>query len=299
MSDETPKVALVRYEANGQEISLGLGDIKNIIPGGKNLTPQEAMLAIKICQSEGLNPFTGEVYFIKYGGQQMQVVMAWTTLWARVTADPRYAGHREGLLDTNGTECSIMTPWAGVGGAFCEIFVTGTVRPIRVEIRKDEYDTGKAMWKSGADGGKRVTMIIKTAREQAARQFRPRENKLYGADEVGVPTNEEGVPDFTDTVDAKFTVDEDTGEVSDVRPEDDPTLLEAFEKNTGMSYSAFCDFADNLPEPQYGQMVTAKMALGEKHLLLWPAKVQVNTVTGLKRLVEKSQAPTEEAQDNG
>ena len=56
----------VKYEANGQEITLTKDDVKKYLVSGdaSKVTDKELKMFLELCKAQGLNPFLREAYLI-------------------------------------------------------------------------------------------------------------------------------------------------------------------------------------------------------------------------------------------
>ena len=63
------KELMVKYETNGQEITLTQSDVKNFLVTGDadKVTDKEFKLFMELCKAQKLNPFLREAYLIKFG----------------------------------------------------------------------------------------------------------------------------------------------------------------------------------------------------------------------------------------
>ena len=65
------KVEITKYMANGMQVTLTPGTVKNyLISGDKDrVSDQEVSMFINLCRFTGLNPWLREAYCIKYGNE--------------------------------------------------------------------------------------------------------------------------------------------------------------------------------------------------------------------------------------
>lgn len=166
---------IVKYMTDsGAEIELSPQIIRDfLVSGNGNITDQEVMMYLKLCQYQKLNPFLREVYIIKYGDRYpATTVTGKETFLKRAMRNPKYEGHRTGISDDG------QQAWA-------EVYLTGYAVPIRCDVDYDEYvgiKDGKPnkMWAS-----KPKTMLKKVALVQALREAFPEDlGGLYFQEEV-------------------------------------------------------------------------------------------------------------------
>ena len=155
----------------------------------KNATSSELALGAMICKQQGLNPFTGDVHFVKYGEQKMQVIVSKYAFLKRAERNPNYDGFKA-WVEKEGDDLV----------AKCEVYRKDRQCPIYCETYYSEYNQGNKMWKE-----KPKTMIREVAVVQAFREAFPDElGGLYTAEE-GVmledaqPTIEEMAQQIADT----------------------------------------------------------------------------------------------------
>lgn len=148
----------------------------------KNATSSELALGVMICKQQGLNPFKGDVHFVKFGEQKMQVIVSKYAYLKRAEENPNYDGFKA-WVEQEGDEL--------VGK--CEVYRKDRKTPIYCEAYFSEYDQQNKTWKE-----KPKTMIRKVALVQALREAFPMElGGLYSEEEI---TPEQS---FTNVVDLK------------------------------------------------------------------------------------------------
>lgn len=134
----------------------------------KNASASELALGAMICKQQGLNPFTGDVHFVKYGEQKMQVIVSKYAFLKRAERNPNYDGFKAWVE----TEDNDLV-------AKCEVYRKDRQCPICGEAYLSEYNQGNKMWKE-----KPKTMIRKVAIVQTFREAFPDElGGLYTAEE--------------------------------------------------------------------------------------------------------------------
>jgi phage recombination protein Bet len=165
---------IVKYKSGDESIELSPSIIRQyLVAGNGNVTDQEAMMFIKLCQFQGLNPFLREAYLVKYSDNSpATMITGKETFVKRAVRNPIYKGHRVGISDDG------KTAWA-------EVYKKGFEFPIRVEVDFEEYvglKDGKPnrMWAS-----KPKTMLKKVALCQALRESFPEDYKgMYSPEEI-------------------------------------------------------------------------------------------------------------------
>lgn len=182
----------VRYDCGGQMVALDDSTVRNYLTKGDgNVTDQDVMLFLKLCEAQKLNPFIGEVHLIKYGNSPAQTVVGYQAYRKRAENNPSHLYCESGIVVQRGNVIdhklgTCTYPGEKLLGGWCKVY---KVRMIGQEAREivgaykevslTEYDSGRALWKS-----KPATMIEKVAISQALRE-------AYPADFAGLYTPEE------------------------------------------------------------------------------------------------------------
>lgn len=143
---------IVKFESeNGQLVQFGAEDVKQrLCP---NIEDKELALVMALCQQQRLNPFTKDVYIIKYGNSPASIVTSKDVFTKRANANPDYEGFEAGVtfMDRQGNvrqrEGSAVYSEAGekLIGGWCRVYVKGR-RPVYDEVTMQEYSTGKSGW---------------------------------------------------------------------------------------------------------------------------------------------------------
>ena len=132
-----------------------------------------------LCKSRQLNPFTREVYLIKYGSEPATMVVSRDALEKRAIKHEKYNGKTVGIYVINKeTEELIrrdgtiyMKDKEELIGAWCTVYRKDWENPVTVEVNLEEYIGRK---KDGTPNtnwaNKPVTMITKVAKAQALRE---------------------------------------------------------------------------------------------------------------------------------
>lgn len=176
-------------------------DLRAYVSGGAVATNSELAMLLTLCKTQNMNPFTKDVYFIKYKKDTpAQIVVSRDFYRKRAFSNPNFNGLEGGLIvrengEVTHTEGSFSTPEQQILGAWANVYVNGISLPFKVSVSyseyvgtKDEYinnrKTGKkfvtAMWQD-----KPGTMILKVAEAQALRLAFPAEFAgTYAAEEL-------------------------------------------------------------------------------------------------------------------
>lgn len=172
-------IATEQQSLSAKETVIDETTIKNYFC--KNATSSELALGAMICKQQGLNPFAGDVHFVKYGEQKMQVIVSKYAFLKRAERNPHYDGFKA-WVEADGDDF--------VGK--CEVYRKDRKVPIYCEVYYSEYNQKNKMWTE-----KPKTMIRKVAVVQALREAFPDElGGLYSEDEMPEEHNQVLVETF-------------------------------------------------------------------------------------------------------
>ena len=160
--------------------------LRSFVDPQHQASPQELQTLLAIVKNRNLNPFTKEVYFIKYGNNPAQIVVSKDAFMKRAEQNPNYDGFESGVIyeDETGELKSkkgiILPKGAKLIGGWCEVYRKDRTRPIYREVELSAYNTGKNWWQK-APG----QMIEKVAIVAAIRDtFSEDVGGLYTSDEM-------------------------------------------------------------------------------------------------------------------
>lgn len=160
--------------------------LRNFVDPKHQASPQELQTLLAIVKNRNLNPFTKEVYFIKYGNNPAQIVVSKDAFMKRAEQNQNYDGFESGVIyeDEKGelkTKKGVILPRkATLIGGWCEVYRKDRSRPVYREVELSAYNTHKNWWQK-APG----QMIEKVAIVAAVRDaFSENVGGLYTADEM-------------------------------------------------------------------------------------------------------------------
>lgn len=160
--------------------------LRNFVDPKHQASPQELQTLLAIVKNRNLNPFTKEVYFIKYGNNPAQIVVSKDAFMKRADQNQNYDGFESGVIyeDEKGelkTKKGVILPRkANLIGGWCEVYRKDRSRPVYREVELSAYNTHKNWWQK-APG----QMIEKVAIVAAVRDaFSENVGGLYTADEM-------------------------------------------------------------------------------------------------------------------
>lgn len=173
--------------------------LRNFVDPQHQASPQELQALLAIVKNRNLNPFTKEVYFIKYGNNPAQIVVSKDAFMKRAEQNPNYDGFESGVVyeDENGelkNKRGIILPkGTKLIGGWCEVYRKDRTRPVYREVELSAYNTGKNWWQK-APG----QMIEKVAIVAAVRDtFSEDVGGLYTSDEMEQATPIDVTPQET------------------------------------------------------------------------------------------------------
>lgn len=160
--------------------------LRNFVDPKHQASPQELQTLLAIVKNRNLNPFTKEVYFIKYGNNPAQIVVSKDAFMKRAEQNQNYDGFESGVIYENEkgelkTKKGVILPRkANLIGGWCEVYRKDRSRPVYREVELSAYNTHKNWWQK-APG----QMIEKVAIVAAVRDaFSENVGGLYTADEM-------------------------------------------------------------------------------------------------------------------
>lgn len=154
---------IVKYDWNGEQITLTPNDVRKYISTDERVTDKEVFLFLKLCQAQKLNPFVKEAYLIKYGTETAQMVVGKETFLKRAEQNKEFDGYD--ITDKGKIPEYSVT---------CKVHRKNLEHPITVTVDYAEYvgttKTGNInrMWKN-----KPKTMLRKVALMQGLREAFP------------------------------------------------------------------------------------------------------------------------------
>ena len=195
-----------------------------------NATESELALCVELCNRQHLNPFTKEVYLVKYGNAPASIITSYQVLNRRANRQPNYGGIDSGvvvLLDGKVVKKKGSAVYKMIGeqliGGWAEVAFTDGKIPAYAELALTDYSTGKSNW-SKMPG----VMIEKCAKAAAWRLAYPDEfGGMYTGEEMDQKVERDMGVD-TQTVKA-----ESVEPVADLQPVRD--LFKPFMAATGLN----------------------------------------------------------------
>ena len=179
-------------EAEQRKPELTIETIKRYI--NPDVTDEEAYVFLQLCKAQGLNPFIGEAYLIKYKGSPAKMVVGKDVFLKRAEKNPAFDGFESGIIvrHKDGTikhkEGSAVYPDEGLLGGWAKVYRKDRKVPFYNEVSLNEYmqyrSDGKPqkMWEE-----KKATMIRKVPLVQSLREAFPGDlGGLYDSSEMGV-----------------------------------------------------------------------------------------------------------------
>ena len=118
-----------------------------------NATDSELALCVELCNRQHLNPFTKEVYLVKYGSAPASIITSYQVFNRRANKQPNYGGIESGVVvlrdgevvKKKGSAVYKMIGEQLIGG-WAEVAFTDGKKPAYVELALTDYSTGKSNW---------------------------------------------------------------------------------------------------------------------------------------------------------
>lgn len=182
------KELMVKYETNGQEITLTQSDVKKFLVTGDadKVTDKELKLFLELCKAQKLNPFLKEAYLIKFGNDA-NIITGKDVFLKRASANESFRGFKAGIIvqSERGIEKREGTFYLkgqeNLVGGWASIYIKDWDVPFDHTVALSEFNKGTATWKNMP-----AIMIRKVALVQALREAFPDDlSQLYAAEEMG------------------------------------------------------------------------------------------------------------------
>lgn len=126
--------------------------LRDFVDPKRQASSQELQMLLAIVKNRNLNPFTKEVYFIKYGNNPAQIVVSKDAFMKRAEQNPNYDNFESGIVyeDKDGElknkEGVILPKGAKLIGGWCKVYRKDRSRPVYREVELSAYSTGKNWW---------------------------------------------------------------------------------------------------------------------------------------------------------
>lgn len=136
---------------------------KYLDPQGK-ASDEELAYFIAQAKAQNLNPFTKEIYFIKYGNQPAQVVTAKSAFEKKADSHPQFDGKEAGVIylmdgEIKYSKGAFIPKGAEILGGWAKVYRKDRTYPTETEVSFEEYDNSKirARIKELTQQGKDIT----------------------------------------------------------------------------------------------------------------------------------------------
>lgn len=170
---------------SGETLSFSAQDIRQrVCP---NATDSELAMCLALCKAQHLNPFTREVYLVKYGNQPANLITSYHVFNKRACRMQDYDGiesgvvimrdgrieHRKGSAVYKALKEQLLGGWA-------KVYSKARSHPVEVELALDNFSTGRSNWAKMPG-----LMIEKCAKATAWRTAYPSEfSGMYCGEEM-------------------------------------------------------------------------------------------------------------------
>lgn len=164
--------------------------LRDFVDPQHKASPQELQALLAIVKNRNLNPFTKEVYFIKYGSAPAQIVVSKEAIMKRAEENPNFDGFEAGIvIETKDGSIerltgTIVPKGAKLRGGWCKVYRKDRSHAIEADANFEYYD--KTNKKSVSPWEKMPALMIrKVAIVSAFREaFSESVGGLYTADEM-------------------------------------------------------------------------------------------------------------------
>lgn len=160
--------------------------LRDFVDPKHQASPQELQTLLAIVKNRNLNPFTKEVYFIKYGNNPAQIVVSKDAFMKRAEENVQFDGFEAGIVietpegEIKQIEGTIKPKSATLLGGWCKVYRKDRSRPISADADLVAYNTGKSMWAKAPGLMIRKVAIVSAFREA----FSENVGGLYTSDEM-------------------------------------------------------------------------------------------------------------------
>lgn len=152
-----------------------------------NATDSELALCVELCNRQHLNPFTQDVYLVKYGNAPASIITNYQVFNRRANKQPNYGGIDSGVVvlrDGEVVKKKGSAVYKIIGeqliGGWAEVKFTDGKIPAYAELALTDYSTGKSNWAKMPG-----VMIDKCAKAAAWRLAYPGEFRgMYVSEEM-------------------------------------------------------------------------------------------------------------------
>lgn len=215
----------VTYIADGTEMTLTMDEIRHNLVGGTGsaeITNEEVIKFMRLCQYRGLNPWVNDAYCVKYGRNTAQFVVGKDAFLKRAEANKAFDGLEAGIIvqtADNKVEQRVGAcgcPGEKIIGGWARVWRKDHDHPTEVSVAFNEYAARKSdgslnsMWMA-----KPATMIRKVALVQALRESFPSDlGGMYEESEQNVQGDNGS---FTRETPHDNLVDEPLGQMREVK----------------------------------------------------------------------------------
>ena len=185
---------MVEYMAGDEQVKITPAMVKKyLVNGGGNVTDEEIVMFLSLCRYQHLNPFTREVYLIKYGDRQAATMVVGKDVHLkRAKRHSEFAGLQAGIIiqgkdggcyDREGT---FYGPEEKLVGGWARVYIKGWDVQLYNSVNLAEYIGKKSNGEiNGQWASKPATMIRKVAIVQALREAFPEDTAgMYVQEEI-------------------------------------------------------------------------------------------------------------------
>ena len=187
----------VTYQVNGEDVNLSFQIVRSYLTrGNAAVTDAEVIQFISICKANGLNPFIGECWLVKFQGSPASMITARDAFLKRAESSPLFEGMQSGIIiiregKVQELEGAFFLQGDQLVGGWATVYRSDRKFPYLAKVRLSEYNKGKSTW--AAMPG---TMIQKVAEAQALRKAFPMQmSGLYTPEEMPDEQSQEPVKD--------------------------------------------------------------------------------------------------------
>ncbi len=178
--------SVIEFEVAGETVKLSPDIVRKYLTDNPNVTNQEIMFFMSLARAQKLNPWTKDVYLIKFGSSPAQIITSKEAFMKRAESNQQYAGFEAGIVVERNEELhelkgAIKLSTDKLVGGWARVYRKDRDIPTEVFLSLEEFGKNQSTWKTMPNN-----MIRKTALVNALREAFPENlNGMYTEEDGG------------------------------------------------------------------------------------------------------------------
>lgn len=183
---EKKNTSTIEFEVSGEKIKLSPEIVRAYLTDNPKVTSQEIMFFMSLARAQKLNPWTKDIYLVKYGTSPAQIITSKEAFMKRAESHPAYAGFEAGIVveregQLHELKGAIKLSSDKLVGGWARVYRKDRDIPSEVFISLDEFGKSQSTWKSMPNNMIRKTAIVNALRES----FPENLNGMYTEEDGG------------------------------------------------------------------------------------------------------------------